>query len=394
MPDESLQEINKQGISIVISARQEFPQIALTIQSLMHDMDATGIEKYEIILVDNGSEDETSRFFAWKAIEKGRYWKYQYSPRGLVYEGILRIIFDPVMSNVGARNRGVSWSKYENIIFADAHITVKIGTIFSTIKTLNTYGGIIHCPVSWAGSSTKNPSPGYQYSYKVGEKIWGTWNRACPTAGKPFYIPITGHCWLAVKKKEFQEKRGYPLAQRVYGGGEPYLDTKWWMTGSTSMCDPGGLVYHLSAGRNYSWNSSDLIHNMFLVSYILGGKKWADRILITYLNKFGDNETIKRLYEQALAEGEDDKKWLDEHKVIEFEELLALGKPNDCEKCTKRGRPDPHAMRLWDIKNEELHGNHRSFVTEFRLEKRDGKVFIGNTEIIDPKALEIASQYI
>ncbi len=173
MQNESLQEINKQGVSIVISARNEFPQVALTINCLMHDMDSSGITKYEIILVDNGSEDETSRFFSWKAVEKGRYWKYQYSPRGLVYEGILRIVYDPVMSNVGARNHGVEWAKYENIIFSDAHITVKYGTILSTITTLNTYGGIVHCPVSWAGSSTKNPSPGFQYSYKVGEKIWG-----------------------------------------------------------------------------------------------------------------------------------------------------------------------------------------------------------------------------
>jgi hypothetical protein len=77
-----------------------------------------------------------------------------------------------------------------------------------------------------------------------------------------------------------------------------------------------------------------------------------------------------------------------------FEELLALGKPDDCFKCMKRRHAEPHAMRPWDHKNDELHGTHRSYVTEFRLEKRDGKVYIGNTEIFVPDALTLASQYV
>lgn len=389
-----LDTINKQGVSIVIGSRNEAKTLPLTINALMMDMEATGITKYEFVIQDNGSEDETSRFFAWKPSEKGRHWKYQYSPRGLVAERKLRIFYDPVLSNVGTRNKGAVHAKYQNIIFADAHIGVKVGTILSTLTALNTYGGIIHSPVSWMGASSDNPDPGYQYSYKVGEKIWGTWNKI-KIADTPFYIPITGHCWLAVKKKEFIEKGGYPYAQRVYGGGEPYLDTKWWMTGSTSMCDPGSLVYHLSAGRDYSWTNLDLIHNMFLVSYILGGKKWADRILITYLNKPGVNpEYLKRLYDEALIEGEADRLWLEQNRIMTFEELLRLDWNNDCNTCTKKRRPDPHPMRIWDIKNQELHGTHRSFVAEFKLEKRENGVFIGETQITNPDALELASLYL
>lgn len=392
--NEYLDQINKQGVSIIIGARNEAKTLPLTINSLMMDMEASGITKWEFILQDNGSEDETSRFFAWRPYEKGRHWKYQYSPRGLVAEGRLRIFFDPVFSNVGTRNKGVTHAKYQNIIFADAHIGVKPGTILSTLSALNKFGGIIHAPVSWMGASNFNPQPGYQYSYKVGEKIWGTWNKL-KIADTPFYIPITGHCWLAVKKNEFIEKRGYPQAQRVYGGGEPYLDTKWWMTGSTSMCDPNSLVYHLSAGRDYSWNNIDLTHNMFLVSYILGGEKWADRILITYLNKPGNHPGfIRQLYDEALAEGQKDREWLEENKIMDFEELLGLNKENDCNKCTKRGYPEPHVMRPWDVKNEELYGTHRSYVTEFKLTKTDGVIKIGETQITQPEAIEIAEKYL
>lgn len=398
-----LEKINEEGISVIIGARNEYPQIVMTVCNLMEDMHSSGIEKWEIIIQDNGSTDETSRFFGWKPIEKGYRWKYEPSPRGLIAEDRLRIFYDPVLSNVGTRNKGVLNARYENIIFADAHIIVRPGTIKSIVSTLNDFGGIIHAAVSWMGASSDNPQPGYQYSYKVGEKIWGTWNKA-QVAQTPFYIPLCGHCFLAVKKKEFIEKRGYPYAQRVYGGGEPYLDTKWWMTGSTSVCDPNALVYHLSAGRGYSWHNIDLIHNMLLVSYILGGEEWIDRIYITYLNKPGtSHELLTQLYNEAKAEGEEDKKWLDENKIMTFEELLGLNYSRDlpeekgdwwCERCEKRGRPDPHVMRPWDKLNDELHGTHRSWVQEFELKKIDGKVYIGNTEIKSEQALEVASKYV
>jgi len=391
----SLETINKQGISIVIGARNEFPQIAMTICNLAEDCVASGITNFEIILQDNGSMDETSRFFAWKPTTKVGRWDYEYSPRGMVYNGRLRIFYDPILSNVGTRNKGVLNAKYENIIFSDAHIIVRPGTVKSIIETLDKFGGIIHAAVSWMGSDSFDPQPGYQYSYKVGEKIWGTWNKV-QVANTPFYIPFCGHCFLAVKKRQFLNYGGYPYAQRVYGGGEPHLDTKFWMVGSSSMCDPNALVYHLSAGRGYNWHSNDLIHNMFLVSYILGGRRWSDRIFITYLNKPGVHyEFLKMMYDETVLEAEEERVWLEKNRVMTFEELLALGQENNCDVCMKRGRPEPHPMRIWDIKNDELHGTHRSYVQEFALTRDEkGDVFIGRTPIIQPKALEVASLYV
>lgn len=417
MTAENLELINKQGVSIIIGARNEFPQIAMTVCNLMEDCVASGITKYEVIIMDNGSTDETSRFFAWKVTDKTtrpNWFNYEYSPRGMVYEGKLRIFYDPIMSNVGTRNKGVLKARYENIIFSDAHIIVRPGTVLSIVDTLVQNKGIVHAPISWMGSSSENPQPGYQYSYKVGEKIWGTWNRI-KVADKPFFIPLCGHAFLAVKKDEFLQTRGYPLAQRVYGGGEPYLDTKYWMLGKTSMMDPNALVYHLSAGRGYNWHSNDLIFNMFLVSYIMGGRKWADRIKMTYYNKPSvQKEILDYLFEEALKQGEEDYQWLNREKLRTFEEVLGLDKEDQisklneeeltsfksldtewyCQRCTKRGYKEPHVMRPWDYLNDEKFGHHRSYVHEFKLTKRDNRYFIGETEITDPLAMELASQYI
>jgi len=424
---EVLKEINKQGVSIVIGARNEHPQIAMTITSLMEDMHACGITKWEIILMDNGSEDNTSKFFAWRETNADSWLKskkyvpasqragkvtYMYSPRGLVNEGKLRIFFDPIYSNVGTRNKGTKHAKYDNVIFSDAHQIIRTGTIYYTLETLIKHKGIVHAPIAWMGASSEKPDAGYQYSYKVGEKIWGTWNKV-KVSENPFYIPICGHAWIAVKKKQFLEFKGYPLAQRVYGGGEPYLDTKYWMMGSTSMMDPRGLVYHLSAGRGYSWTQLSLIFNMMLVSYIMGGEKWSERILITYLNKSGTNtQLIKWMYGNALKEGKKDHDWLEKNRKKTFEEVVGLDRESEirklsreelgvldeewyCRRCTKRGYPDPHVMRPWDYENDKLHGKHRSFTQEFVMKRDDkGDVYVGNTKITHPDALKLASKYV
>jgi len=72
----TLEKINELGVSVVIGSRNEFPNVAMTIANLMEDMNQAGITRWEILLCDNGSEDETSRFFAWKPINKGTGGQY------------------------------------------------------------------------------------------------------------------------------------------------------------------------------------------------------------------------------------------------------------------------------------------------------------------------------
>lgn len=372
-----LDEINQQGVSIIISARNEFPQIMMTITGLMNDLDLAGITKYEFILVDNGSIDQTSTFWGFKKSNTSAS-GYDSGERGLLHEGILKIIFDPVLSNVGARTNGSKQAKYENIIFADAHIMVSPYTIFKTLETLNKFKGVIHAPVAWMGASSKNPRAGLQYSYKLGEKFWGTWNYA-KVADTPFFIPITGHCWLAVKKDQFLAFGGYHKDFRVYGGGEPYLDTKYWLLGSNVMVDPRCLIYHLSAGRGYFWDQADLIHNQMLCAYTIAGEKWSERLLIAYLEKSGtDKNYVKKLYQEALAEGKEDREWILANQKYNFDEIMGFNKQDNL--CNKKECKHPHVLRIWDKKNEELHNNHLSFVAVF-----DEWL----NRLTDPEAIEI-----
>lgn len=363
------------SVSIIISARNEFPQLPMTITNLMLDMDQSGIKDYEFIIADNGSTDETTRFFTHaynnpyaKKADFQMAKEYRFAGRGLLSEGRLRFCHDPIFSNVGARHNAVQYARYNQIIFADGHIAVKAGTIKNVLETQKRYGGTVHAPVAWMGAWSGKPRAGMQYSYKIGEKIWGTWNYA-QVSENPFYIPLSGHCFIAVNKEEYMKMGGYDTHQQIYGGGENYLDTLYWMMGSNVMTDPRGMVYHLSAGRGYSYNIAALIHNMMLTSYTLGGEKWSERILVTYFNKSGtDKGYLKEIYAQALADGKEKREFIEANQKMTLDQVLGLNMPHDCDGGCRgekyRGVSD-HTKRIWDLKNEELHGKHLSFVQVF-----------------------------
>lgn len=378
------------SVSIIISSRNEERTIPFTITNLMIDMDQAGIKDYEFIIADNGSEDGTSRFFthgfnnpACKTSDTQVISHLKKNQRGMVTDGILRFCHDPVFSNVGARHNAVKYARYENIIFCDAHIALKTNTIKYALETLNKFGGIVHMPVAWMGAHSSRPRAGMQYSYKIGEKIWGAWNFAQASSDKPFFIPVSGHCFLAVKKKQYMEMGGYDTNQQIYGGGENYLDTLYWMLGSCVMTDPRGLVYHLSASRGYSYNMNSLIHNMMLTAYALGGHKWSERILVTYMNKPGTNkEFIKQMYDKAILRAQPKRDFIDKNKKMSLEEVLGLTTEPDCDgECRGakyKGRSH-HVRRVWDKMNDDLHGRHLSFVQVFEdwLDR-----------LVDPDAIE------
>jgi len=376
-------------VSVIISARNEFPQLPMTIDNVMLDCWQAGI-KFEIIVADNGSTDDTTRFFthAWadayaKNSQAQHIRELKRSMRGMANEGLLRFCYDPILSNVGARHKAVQYARYKNILFLDGHVSLKPNTIKYAIETVEKYDGIVHAPVAWMGASIYRPRAGMQYSYKIGEKIWGTWNFAQSSSDQPFYISVSGHCFLMVKKSTYLDLGGYDTNQRVYGGGENYLDTLFWLLGSNVMVDPRCLVFHLSAGRKYTWTSDNLIHNMILTAYTLGGFKWAERIFVTYLDKQGtDIEALEKLYQDAITQGKTKRDMIEARQICTLEELLGIGQEPDCDgHCYKNQK---HKMRKWDILNDKLHGKHLSFVTVFedwleRLQTDRARTFIKNS---------------
>lgn len=316
-------------VSVVISERDEGHNNVFTIHSIIHDLETfLKPDEFEIILVENCStQDDTWRFMM---------------ERGMYYHSTVRVLFDPIAGNVTARNKGAKIAKGKYLFFSDAHMAYKIGSFKAMIDAIEETGGMVHPAVQWMGGY-EPADPSYQYTIKLGEKVWGTWNRALVSPNKPFYIPVCGHCCLGMKRQQFLDFGGYNDFFRCYGGGELYLDLKWWMFGSSVSSVPTAIGYHLSAGRGYSFIQNDLIHNMMLMSLALGADAFAERIYIRYLGKDGvRKEKLDEMYEDAKREAVKDREILLQRPHTPFMDMLV--------------------ERKWDKMNIEKHGVASSFI--------------------------------
>lgn len=338
-------------VSVIISARNEFPQICMTVQNILDDLSSfLQMGEYEVIIVDNCSNDEVV-----DGRGKGGTVDFLMS-RGMYYSGVLRILRYPTASNVGARNYGAKFAKGEYIFFSDAHMIYGQGTFKRWLETVKESGGLVHPAISWMGAFP--PQKGMQYSWKLGEEIKGTWNNLLVGGGNDwFYVPAMGHCSIGVKREQFIDFGGY-IENRCYGGGEMYLDTLWWLMGSCSVTEPRINAYHLSAGRGYNYHHDDYIHNVFACGLSLGADWWVERTYLNNLRK-GKKEVLDRLMQEAKRISKDKAEMVAKRAVMSFNELLV------------KKRWDTLNMEKFGSKNSGILIYHESWLN---MIEKEGKI--------------------
>ena len=305
-------------LSVIIPARNEWPNIIHTIYSILHCWEADGFDPkaIEIIVVDNGSDDDDYR-------QRGTKGTTSYlMPRGMFWSRVVRVLRDPIYGNHSTRNKGaeLAWGKY--LFFSDAHMAYKPGFFRIGMKTVDETGGMVHGVIGWMGAYPPHPTGlGYSYTLKMGEEWKGTWNNYCLDEKEWFYISSLGHCSVLVKKKQFFEFGGYPKVHRTIGGGELYLDSKWWMFGSTVAVHPQAIGYHLASGRGYSYQHDDYIENVLGVTYALGADDWRERSYLNWMRK-GRKEVLDTIMERSAREHEEDRKFVESNRKMTFNDLL------------------------------------------------------------------------
>jgi len=316
-------------VSIVISARNEYPHIVYTIHSILEDLASfLAPNEYEIIVVDNCSDDHTARRALGGTTDF-------IMARGMFHSGIVKVLHYPVASNVGARNHGAKFARGKYLIFSDAHMFYAAGTFQRWLQTIEESGGLVHPAVSWIGAFP--PQKGYQYSWKLGEEFKGTWNNYIVTEKDWFYVPGMGHCSIGMLRQQFLDFGGY-IENRCYGGGEMYLDSLWWMMGSCSVTEPRINCYHLSSERRYSYVHDDYIHNVFTAGLALNADKWIERAYLNYARRH-KVEVLDQLWAEAVKTS-DKQRAISANAPMSFDDMI-------------RTRP-------WDTANETRHGKKNS----------------------------------
>jgi len=320
-------------VSVVIPCRNEFPQVVFTVQSIINDLETfLKPAEFEIIIMNNCPSDE---IYPRRAL--GGSVDYL-STRGMYWNRMLRFAYDPIAGNHSTRNKGAMLARGKYIFFSDAHMSYRRGFFKEMIKTIDETGGMAHGTIAWLGAFPPGLSMGYQYTMKLGEEIKGTWNNY-KLSDDPFFIPLQGHCCLGCKREQFIEFDGYPDYHRCYGGGEFYMDMKWWLFGSNVSVVPKAIGYHLCAPRGYSYHHDDYIHNVMAIGIALGADMWAERAYINWCKK-GRKEVVDKLWEDAKKETKEDREFILGKAKTTFNQIL-LDRP-------------------WDKLNDKKHGRHNA----------------------------------
>ena len=327
-------------LSCIIPARNEFPNIVHTCHSIWNCWKADGFDpkQLEIIIVDNCSDDDVYP-------KRGTAGTTSYlEGRGAYWNGALRVMRDPLAGNHSARNKGAEIARGEYVFFSDAHMSYLPGFFKEMLRTCYESGGLVHGCIAWMGAYPPTLNGiGYAYTIKLGEEWKGTWNNYYLTDDW-WYIPAQGHCSVMAKKDQFFKFGGYPKVHRTYGGGEFYLDMKWWMLGSTVAINPNAIGFHLASGRGYSYNHDDYLENVLGVTYALGCDDWRERTYINWLRK-GRREILDAIMARGEMEYAEDREFVKKHRKKTFNDLLV----------------DPP----WDRMNMELHGKKNGMMTVF-----------------------------
>ena len=345
--DGAAETTDQKLLSVIIPARNEFPNILHTIYSILHCWEADGFDYHdiEIIVVDNCSLNwHDEKYDPTKPGDRGTVTHLM--PRGAYHAGIVRVIYDPVAGNHSARNKGARIARGKYLFFSDAHMAYRPGFFKYGLKSVDESGGIVHGGIGWMGAYPPSTSGvGMQYTIKLGEEWKGTWNAYRPWSDDWFYIPAQGHCSVLVARKQFLDFGGYPDVHRTYGGGEFYTNMKWWMFVASVATDPRCIGYHLSSGRGYTWTHDDYIHNVFNCAYAIGADDWLERTYINYLRR-GRFEVVDKMYKEAFKEMADNREWIAAKRVKTFNDLLV--------------------ERPWDKKNIEKGGKSNSSMLIFQ----------------------------
>lgn len=162
-------------LSVIIPARNEFPNIVHTIHSILNCWEADGFDPLdiEIIVVNNCSTDYNDPKYDYsKPGDRGT--TEHLMPRGVYHSRIMRVHYDPIAGNHSARNKGAKIARGKYLFFSDAHMSYKPGAFKYGLQAVKESGGIVHCAIAWMGGYPAHPtSLGMQYTIKLGEEWKG-----------------------------------------------------------------------------------------------------------------------------------------------------------------------------------------------------------------------------
>jgi glycosyltransferase involved in cell wall biosynthesis len=228
-------------ISVVICALNEGKNLRNTVESYRDTLPA----KSEIIVVDDGSEDGSTKFL--------KKWHESVHTIQTKHIGVAR-----------ARNLGAAKSRGDVIVFSDAHVQAGPGWWGPMLDILENprAGGVAptiadmkdtECK-GW-GLELKGPNPSESWLKKPGEA--------------PFPAPLLPWCSTAMRRDTFEATGGFDAGMLRWGSIDNEMSLRLWLLGYECWVVPEVEFRHVfREKRPYNMEWSWAIHNKLRIAFV------------------------------------------------------------------------------------------------------------------------------
>ena len=321
-------------LSIIISNRNDTVMLSVTVRSCIEELKSLN-EDGEIVICDN------SDLSIYKQLKS-------FLPLKYIQGGKLKVFRQDFPCLFSARETAISHAKGDYVLCLDSHMIVGRNMFLDLVNFMDLHKadetlGFAHAPINWAHQH--EDSSRHDRDMSVNEL--GNWGEAY---NHPRTITWKGMPWTC-RRKWFLDKEnglnGYgALAKHgiSWGGGDMHIGIKPWLLGFKNWAVPTSPGIHIGPfpridtkkDRNAAvighdryrlWSDSgNGPHALgFLIScYILGGEAMMERNASAITERFGRFIDVDKEWFRAIEYGKEEKAWLDERKIMSFEQLLEV----------------------------------------------------------------------
>ena len=330
-------------LSVIISNRNDTAMLSVTVNSCIEELRPLGLKNCEITICDNSDEE------VYKSLNSCL-------PIGYVKDGLMKIYRQDFPCLFTARETAALRSSGKYICCIDSHMIIGRGMFRDLVKFMERNEddktlGFAHASVNWAHHHSRSAV----HDRDMSKNELGDWNRKYSHTRTITWKGMPWICkreWFLDKDKGLNAYGALSQHKISWGGGDMHIGIKPWLLGFKNWAVPCNSAIHIgpfpkinlkgdskvdASGeangykyRLYSASGSYPHAFGFLVScYVLGGEKMMNRNKRAISNRFGKYINVDKWWHKAMELGQDEKAWLDERKIMSFEQLLERQPWND-----------------------------------------------------------------
>lgn len=262
--------------SIIIPCRNEGNLLQQTIDSIF----SAGLDpRFQVIVVDDGSTDQSSAFLAG-----GRYSGVNLQKaQGL---GVAR-----------ARNAGAALSSGDLLIFCDAHTTVSPGWLERLLAIFT--NPQIDAACTAIGSVARPQDVGYG----------GTWDAQLnfrwlpqPGGGAATPVPFAPGGCIVVRRHVFEDSGGFQHQFRVWGYEDQEFSLRLWLFGySVFVCPAVTVLHHFRQRHPYHVSFDFVDYNLLWMAFVHFNQERISKTAGIVATRHADTRLLAEIMQNPAA---------------------------------------------------------------------------------------------